>query len=669
MYDFRLGCLRAALVGLSAVSCIPRIVLGQEVAPYRMTGVEGNITLRYLGDEQTSSGNGVVQPHEKRATFQEELNIFTHGYVYHPNFLKVDVGGGPMQVQNRLDTNAGSNRSDDTLYNFSTRLSFLEQKPYPLVLYYDHLNPTVSLGVIDTVVQKTDKYGANFTLHRPESPVGFHADAFRLRNEGRGFTTSIDDTIEQASFRLYSAMGPDNYSQLSYLWNRQDSISGGLGIPAQPSTSTTGTANLDSRLVWGARQQFRFAGNLSETRQDYIIQDQTYPTRDDWRFAPDLRWQHTDSLSSFYRYNYFASTQGEVDITNQSAAVGLGHYRPAGVTAATDVHGEKNATSGLQLTSYGLGVSAGFRRPLSIGSLQLSYGATYDRKDRAATVAQIAQLNEPVFLPDTLTQVALAQDYVVPGSVVVRDYTGATLVQGAHYTLTPLGTKTLIRRLIVPINDLDKTFSVDYAYDTGGSAVYSILDQHVQASLTLYRYYNLYMRYRDSAQTLVSGTPTLPLNSVRNTSYGARADTPLWYGILVGGEVTYEYDREDISPYDRRDYLAYLQFPLPFLSTLRLSGRRTQVDYLNASQRVELTGYIAQLNSRPWYRTLLTAEASYDEDTGGSLLRQTWSQALMAEWQIRQSTLRAEGRYAREALGGSERDRTMIRMLLRRDFR
>ena len=114
MYDFRLGCLRAALVGLSAVSCIPRIVLGQEVAPYRMTGVEGNITLRYLGDEQTSSGNGVVQPHEKRATFQEELNIFTHGYVYHPNFLKVDVGGGPMQVQNRLDTNAGSNRSDDT---------------------------------------------------------------------------------------------------------------------------------------------------------------------------------------------------------------------------------------------------------------------------------------------------------------------------------------------------------------------------------------------------------------------------------------------------------------------------------------------------------------------------------------------------------------------------
>ena len=260
-------------------------------------------------------------------------------------------------------------------------------------------------------------------------------------------------------------------------------------------------------------------------------------------------------------------------------------------------------------------------------------------------------------------------DYVVPGSVVVRDYTGATLVEGTHYTLTPFGTKTLVRRLITPINDQDRTFSVDYAYETGGSAVYSILDQHVQASLTLYRYYNIYVRYRDSAQTLISGAPTLPLNSVRNTSYGARADTPLPSGILVGGEVTYEYDREDISPYDRRDYLAYLQFPLPFLSTLRLSGRRTEVDYLYASQRVELTGYIAQLNSRPWYRTLLTAEASYDEDTGGSLLRQTWSRALMAEWQIRQMTLRAEGRYTSEALGDAERDRTMVRMLLRRDFR
>lgn len=642
--------------------------MAEEFAPFRLTGVEGQISLRYLFDEETVGTVGGKMLRQTRPTYEQEIFVQGHGYIYHPNFLKLDVGGGPVLVQQTLESDGQRDTSRDTLYNFSGRLTFLEQKPYPLVLYYERLNPSVSLGLADRFRQDNTKYGLNFTLRQPVSPVLLNLDAFRLRSEGQGFSLIMDETTDQASVRAFRDYGVFGYGQILLQTIRQESRSGSPQLPIQASTTSTHNLNFDSVYTFGARRQFNLTTVSSYSAQEYSIAQASFPARNDFRFNSYLRWEHSDTLQSFYRYNLVSSRQGPVDTNDQSAALGVSH-RGKNLFTSAELHGERNQGSDFSSRLYGATGSLTYRRPAPLGSLQLSYGARYDRKDQESAAAQINVIGEHAILTGT-TLVTLSRDFVVPSTVVVSNLGRSQIyAEGSDYQLTTVGAKTQIQRLASGGIVDGQEVLVDYAFQSGGTFGYTLLDQNVQGNWGLGRYFNLFARYRNATQKVVSGLPTLPLNSVRSTLYGARMDLPLrWWGMLVGGEVSRERQNEDIAPFQRQSYDAYSQISLPLASTLRVSGRRTHVDNLNSPQDVNLSGMTVLLQSRPWFRTTVSAEADYEKDTGGLIPRSRWNDTLRAEWRVRQLILSVEGRFAREEQGVFEREKKTIRAVLRRDF-
>jgi hypothetical protein len=62
------------------------------------------------------------------------------------------------------------------------------------------------------------------------------------------------------------------------------------------------------------------------------------------------------------------------------------------------------------------------------------------------------------------------------------------------------------------------------------------------------------------------------------------------------------------------------------------------------------------------------ADVSYEEDTGGTIMRRTGRGTFIAEWRIRQLILRAEGQYARERQGDFEREKSSVKLLVKREF-
>ena len=647
---------------------MPGVVLAEDIAPFRLTGIEGYTSLRYLYDAQSLGAVTTgAKTTDSLSSLQEEVFINTHSYFYHPNFLKMDLGGGPLWVQNRAESAGVGNESNDTLYNLTGRLSFLEQKPYPLAIYYDHLNSTVSTSLTESFNQTNTKYGSTFSLREPLSPVQFTADVFRQRSEGQSLDRIVSDDIEQATARLYSTLGPDGYGQLQYLSSRQESMSGNPTLPIVPTTVETHNANFDSRLLFGANRQFTNTNIIGYSSQSYVHPDTTL-AREDFRFSPDLRWQHSETLTSLYRYNLFKSSEAMLDTTNQSARLGLNHQYAERLFTTFDLHGEDNRITGLTLRSYGADALVSYRRPFSIGSVQLSAHAIYDQKDREASVALINVFSERITLADAIPM-TLTQDFIDTTTIRVFNLTRSQEYSTvADYRIIVIGSRTQIQRLATGTILDGEEVLVDYAFRTGGTAGYNLFDQSYQASLTLYRYYTAYARYRDAAYRLTSGAPTLPLNSVQNTLYGLRVDQPLWQDFMLGGEAMFEHQEEDISPYRRESYDAYVQTPLLFHSTSRLSARRVTVDYVNSPEDVNLTGWALQLRSSPWAYTTLSAEANYEEDSGGTLLRRYWRQTLTAEWRFRKLIVRGEGQYAREIQGDYERERIVIRAIVRRDF-
>lgn len=670
------------------MACVAGLALGfpgacfaEDIAPFRLTGIEGYASIGYLSDSETTGTSGGPASTYAISNMQEEIFINTHSYFYHPNFLKMELGGGPLGVQNTTELNGVGRKDNELLYNLTGRLNFLEQKSTPLEVYYEHLNPTVTTGLTQSFILTNTRHGATFSVREPLSPVLIVADAFRLHSEGRNATYVVNDDIEQASLRLSTALGVDGYGQLSYQVNHQFSQGGNLDLPILPTSIENHTASFDSRSQLGDKREFVLTNFLNYNTLTYERTDSTLAL-ENFRFSPDLRWQHSETLSSFYNYNLYKSSEDTVntmiETTNQSVRTGLVHRDADRLSVTADVHGDGNQTTGLSQSSYGAGLQASYMQPWKNTVLRLSAGASYDQKDRVAAAALIYVIGERIQLIDGIP-VTLAQEYIDTGTIRVfnlartQEYcpdviplpAGCTV---ADYRIIVIGSRTQIQRLATG-NILDgQEVLVDYAFQTGGTAGFNVFDQNYQVSLTLYRNYTTYVRYHDVSYHLTSGLPTLPLNPLRNTLIGLRFDQPFLQEYTLGGEVMFERQDEEVSPFRRESYDAYLQLPSFFRVYSRFSGQRVFVDYLNSSEDVNLTRWAIQLRSNPWAYTSLTAEASYEEDIGGTLRRATTRDTIGLEWRIRQLLVRAEGGYSRELQGAFERDRTVIRISARRDF-
>ena len=643
----------------------------EDLAPFRITSIDGYAGINYLSDT-VRQGDGGVTSRLAIATLQEEVFLNSHSYFYHPNFLKMELGGGPLFVQNRYEVDGVVNReTSDGLYNLVGRLSFLEQKATPFAVYYEHLNPTLTTSLTESFLQTNTKTGATFSVREPLSPVLVTTEVFHLRSEGRSTTQIVDEDVEQASARLSTNFGPDSYGQLFYQMNHLQSASGNRGSPIVQSQVESRTASFDGRFLFGAKRELTYTqiigmSSLSFVRPDFLVE------REDFRFSPDLRWQHSENLTSFYNYSLYQSNETTVaattvEATNQTARAGLSHYDNKRLSVTADVHARNDRITGLELRSYGTGAQANYTRPWENAVLRLGAGMIYDQNDRETTAALISRVGENITLDDGIP-VALAQEFIDTGTIRVFNVSRSQEYTLTDFRIIVIGTRTQIQRLATGTIVDGQQVLVDYGFQTGGTAGYRYLNQSYQASLTLYRNYTVYARYFDSAYRLTSGAPTLPLNSSRNIQHGLRVDQPLVSGASAGIEIMFERQEEEISPYRRQSYDAYLQLPVWARTSPRLSARRLFVDYANSSEDVDLTGWTLQLRSNPWYYTSLTAETTYEEDTGGSLRRVIVRDSLGIEWRFRQLSIRGEGQHVREELGTFERERTVFRLTARREF-
>jgi len=635
------------------------VCAAEEVAPFVLTGVDGNVAMRYLQNKETVSG----APSTIYSNLQEEVFINTHSYLYHPNFLKMDLGGGPVFVQNHAESGALQQDERERLYNLSARLSFLENKAYPFVVYYDHLNPTVATSLTQSFILNNTKYGTNFTLREPVSPVLVYVEAFHQESEGVSPSWVTNDSMNQFAARLSTAIGPSGYAEFEYQTNQQEASSGYANLPIVPTTIDSETASFRSRTQSGDNRQYTLTNYIGWNSTAYVQSIDSLNFKD-FRFNPDLSWQHSEALTSFYRYNLQKQYSDVNDITTQNGYIGLVHNYQNSVYTTFDVHGDSTRTTGVDLRSYGTGLTVTSQQPVAIGSLQLSAGLLYNQINREASAAFDTVPDERHQVVG-LAIVTLDREFILESSIVVRlDNPSGQVIPLGVYTIQQIGSRT---QLVWTVST-NITISVSYQYQTGGSVDFNVFDQNYQLSLTVARFYTGYLRHREVSYNVTAGTPTLPFNPLRSNLVGVRADQPVWRDVSLGGEAIAERQQEELSPFQRSSLDFYIQTLLPARSSLRLSWRHQLVEYEYSVEDVDLTATTAQFRTSPWPQTLFTLETNREEDSGGTLLRQTWRHNLIAEWRYRQFQLRAEGQYARETLGDYDRTWSVFRAIVQRNF-
>lgn len=658
------------LLGLAATS-----LRAEEIVPFRITQMDGYATLRYLRDDYASDpGDGLSKGSKQRQDdLRTEVFVNGHGYVYHPNLLSLDIGGGPILQRQQYLGDGGSTASTGSQYNLSLKASLLKDKPYRGNLFFDHLNPTQSVAPGQVITQENQRYGGDFSLLAPVTPVPLNFAFTHTESLGKGADRVVNENADLYSLRASRSFGALGNTQVQYQSQRQASVSGSSSLPIQASRNGSEGLNMDSRLQLGSNLDLTQLFTMN--RRSYAAGALQVPTQSDLRLMLDLRHRTSQQLQEFVTLDTSRNHQGALDTARQSLASGL-YYRPLpGMEIAAGVRGEDNQNDSFSARTRSANGSINYQQELGPGSLQAGYSAVVDWRGQQASSATAAVLGEVVTLNGS-QYASLAYNHVTAGSaggrvVVSNAARTQVFVENVDYLLTVVGAETRIQRLLGGAILDGESVLLDYRYDVGGTYTYRQADQNASLGWGWGRYFNFSLRRLSSRPVLMSGASAFPFNTVDSRVWALRSEIPIAYlGWALGGGIEREDRVETLAPFQRLSSDAYLQNeePLPWFGNLRLGTRRTRVDYGNPLQNVNLTGYDLRYGARPGFGWDLSATANFERDDGGLLPRKRFDTALRLQWRERKLTMTFSLLRTREMQGEVQRNRGLLQWLLRRDF-
>lgn len=409
-------------------------------AAYCSTGVSdlsvdryGGLYRSWLSDDELTRGQKGAEEQSvfRLETFEEEIFLLSHAFVYHPNLLEVDLGGGFITTQNKQESPAVSREYDDELYSLTAQLRFLKAKPYPVTLFYDRTNPTTNTTE-ERFVRENERYGVNASLLQPLLPFSVNLTAYRQTNQGTGATQIIDERTDDVFLRAYSSIGDDGHGQLTYHNSRRVAENG--FITSDPPTVKTDirseSTSFDTHFRFGAQRQYTLTNLISYFEQNRL------PSQQEFRFNPNLTWEHSDKSASFYRFDYLQSEVDEVETTNKLSTIGGRHQFTDTISGNAELSSENSKTTGVENTTDSVTGTMSYIRPLSFGQLQLSAGTRYAETDRQAGPSGLARReNEPIRL-EGIQSVALSNPNVTDvGPVILQNNPGEVLVENVDYVV------------------------------------------------------------------------------------------------------------------------------------------------------------------------------------------------------------------------------------------
>jgi len=644
-------------------ACLPAICMAEvndgQIRPFAITDVDGNVALRLSIDEREQASGGGSAGFEDQQKLETELLLSADGYVYHPDFLEFSVGGGPLLYTQDYSATAGSNDSDDLLFNGRGDFRFFQERPWPASFRASRRHPSVTTSIAGTFLVQRDEVGATFALRRPLSPVQLTLDAFRIQNDGSGLGAVLDDRFDEVSVNAFRAFRRADQLSVTLRWNQRDSRSGSAGLPITESDIETWTIDAYAKNVFGSSGQFTWLQQLTAVRQTTVTD--TRDKLEDLAYFSNAYWNHGPKTRSFYTFRY-RDTDREARAQSRNHSLLAGLSREFGdytlLTGELRTARDKDLAFRRETNSAVLRIN--YNRPVPTGRLNLGANVEYRNTDRKAADDEVQVFDEAITLVGTLP-VDLRNEFVIAGTVIVRNEPKTQVfAEGVDYRLITIGSVTSIQRLVGGNIADGQTVLLEYRFQAGGSVDFDTLSQSYVAELRFLRYFNVYLRFSDQDNQINSGNPTTPLNSVQDITYGLAADFPVGDWVTIGGEARITERREDIASFDRDSYDAYTQFNLPWSSALTVGFHKELVDNKTSEEDVDLVQYRGQFRTRLWRRLLLSLAFDTLEDSGGTLRRQRdeWSLGLEMNYRQVRCSLRASD--VSETLGTTERSVTQV---------
>jgi len=651
---------------VSPAICVAEYHEVDDVKPFGVLDVSGHVRIGYLFDDR-ERGASAEKSFEQQASWEEDIFVLTRSFIYHPGFLNMDLGGGPVLVQQQFDTNVDSNTRNDVLFNFVGRLNLLELKTYPVSVYYERTHPSVTTSRSGRFLVQNDVYGLRghiAGLLRDRTSLSYAVT--HRESDGAGLGSVVDTTAETKSIALESSYRKSDNIVLQYDKLDQDSASGSAGLPIVRSELNQEISTVRANNVFGADEQFRISQNLRRLQQENTTT--LVSTLDDRTYNGNVRWQYDGDGQAFFNLRDVTakreSTRQDFTDLELGASDQLTETIFGRVAAG---HSSVDQTGFARDRTFVRGGAEYFRKT-SFGGIGIAGSVRAERNDQESTADEIDVFDEPLLLVGT-SPVDLLNEFVVPGSVVVRNADRTQIyLEGLDYRLITTGAVTSIQRLVNSSITDGETVLVDYSYGTSGTAQFDTYGSGIVLRGEFLNTFRAHARYDTQDTSVRKGELTNPLNDGDVLEFAVGTSNQFLDGWTLDAEYRHLQQDLEISPFVSDQLNISVTTSLGGTLSLMIAGGLSEIDYENSEEDVSQVTYRVGLRGLILRRSYFAYDAYLLDDTGGSLPRKQLRHRLHFQWSYRQMRFELRATFTDDELGATERNTTTVTAQLTRVF-
>ncbi len=668
----------ALLLGLGTVAgvvgCQPqsRRQADGGVRPLQLTDMGGYVEFVSEVRRQKQESQDVANERAANETvFRENLFLETHGYSYHPNLFEFSLGGLFGLVQHRWKETATAGfeqdgRNNGTVLGFEMEGLFLQKKNYPGRVYARRaqtLEPRMFRPSVETTI---NEYGLDWNYISDKVPTRFQVGYTDILLDPRD-TQEENGGRRDFRIRFETGYNHNKHNELSFVYQFDDVKERLFEYDVQSHEAT-----LAHKWEFGSDRQHRLDSKL-----DFLSQEGSQNLR--WvRWREDLRFEHFESLRSWYRFELFNrrrdSRFGLPSLRENRVYLAgtLEHRLFESLVSQLSAYGQyQDFREGVKLDRFGINGTVDYRKTNPVGILRANYRIGYDREKRTGGDAfgEVFAAAHTFIDPDPI--VLRTPNIVAPTIVIFAEDNLTLYSQGSDYLVHVIGNFVEIER--VPTGRIrdGETVLISYVFNVGGNFTRTTYTQNFNVrqdfNFGLAPYYRL--RWQDENISPLLETGVIP-EDITSHTVGAEYR---WRSFRITGE--YEDHDSNLRPfravrlstsYSHRFFFGAqgsvrasyqdIRFDLP-LDPIR-DTRRTRFWAIEGRYRHPIT------------RTLLVEGAvlyrDLDDDFSGD--NNGYDVDLSLEWDIRQVQVRVTYEFAQFDSSFNKTNSQQLYVQVRRDF-
>ncbi|MEN8250954.1 MAG: hypothetical protein ABFS32_18625 [Bacteroidota bacterium] len=517
---------------------------GNSTGFWRFTSLDGELKLKSLYRQKYFTLNDFSETQES-IYFSGGLSLNTKSYIWHPDFLLLDLGGEFYPESNQDDYLVTPDRAEvRTLKGLNIGTILFNNKPITLNTSARWNDSYSNRENLTNIRSKTFQWGSTLFIKNRILPITI------------GYNSNKWDQVETETDRTYQTDQNNFEVSIQKSFSKRD-------------------RNI---LRYSHNRYYRSDYNLLEIENitDNFRLNNRYYFDDDKRYAYQ---------SMIYYYNRYGSQHYKVFNATENITFNLQKdLRLSGIytfyiqeqEAQKSRHNKINANlehrlfsslntqvfyeyAGINHSDYSetrnsTGLNLRYIKKIPTGQLNLSYYYSLLRDDMDTDPGLLQIFDEEHLLSDGEIS-TFDKPHVDWNTIVVKDITGTIIYQMAFdYILIEQGDYTEIQR--VPGGQIPNmsTVYVDYVSIQTGSYKYDAHSNNVSANISLFnRFLELYYRGQFMNYKNVVKSDLLVLNYIKRNTYGGKLS---YWNTEVGLE--YEYQNSTITPYKLMRY--YLNF-------------------------------------------------------------------------------------------------------------